>query len=157
MAFSIHGKQLKDQSLAACRSLFKSLAAPQNANINGRFQAEFVGPSWLRRAAGPALAVGGLGGWWGKDFDGKGGGLNLVEQDGALQTRIPVRLQIAISRIDHRPCVAIIYLHGSPFPWPLIEDELRWLDEQTLLGLTMFTKAGLHRISFPFLLHRQNS
>ncbi len=55
--------------------------------------------------------------------------------------------------VDRRPCLAVTYPAGSPFPWPQVVDELRFLDDDTLLGLTLVNMRGLNRLAFPFLLH----
>ncbi|MEZ4643531.1 MAG: hypothetical protein R3E31_12505 [Chloroflexota bacterium] len=133
--------------------LFCSLAATGEVGLNGRFRAEFVGPAWLRSLAGPALALGGLKGWWGKTFDGQGNGMNLVRLDSDICPRLPVRLQQLPSRLDGQPTMTVVYPPTSPYPWPWIVDELRWLDAETMLGMTIVTKAGLHRFPFPFVLH----
>lgn len=60
--------ELNHLSLRDFRELFTSLHVPGIETMRGIFQATFVGPSWLRTVAKPALAITGLGGWWGKEF-----------------------------------------------------------------------------------------
>ena len=135
--------------------LFHALTPPAMDEMHGRFRADFVGPAWLRRIAPPGLAPLGLGGWWGKTFDGRGQGMNIVRRQGQLVEVIPIRLKEADSLVDGRPGLAITYPPGTRFPWPIVIDEVRWLDDATLLGLTLVTKAGLHRLALPFLLQRE--
>ena len=140
--------------LGAFPGLFHELTPPTVEAMHGRFQAEFVGPGWLRRIAPPGLAPLGLGGWWGKTFDGRGQGINLVRRRGQLVEVIPIKLAEAPSLLDGRIGLNITYPPGSRFPWPIIIDEVRWLDDATLLGLTLVPKAGLHRLALPFLLRK---
>ena len=150
---SLHARPLNRRGLRSFRKLFLTLPLPEDGGLTGIFRAEFVGPSWLRATAPPALALGGLGGWWGKQFDGAGRGMNIVRRDGALSHTMPVALSVADSLVDRRPCLKVTYPTGSPIPWPLVVDELRFLDDDTLLGLTILNAGPLRRVAFPFLLH----
>ena len=84
-----------------------------------------------------------------------GRGLNLVQRGGAEQKIMPVVLEERPSLVDAQPTLTVVYPPGSRWPWPTIVDELRWLQEDTLLGLTIVTRLGLHRFAFPFLLQRE--
>jgi hypothetical protein len=154
MAQSVPIEELNKQSIGWYRAQFSTLDSPTMADMNGRFRAEFVGPGWLRAIAPPGLAPLGLGGWWGKTFDGQGGGMNIVQRKGQLQEIIPIVLKEADSRINGRSGLNITYPPGSRFPWPWVVDEIRWLDDNTILGMTLMTKAGMHRLALPFLLHK---
>jgi len=154
MMESLQAQALNSQPLSRFKDLFNTLESPAISEMNGRFQAEFVGPGWLRAVAPPGLAPLGLGGWQGKTFDSHGGGMNVVRRKGKLQEIIPIVLQETASRINGRSVLTITYPPGSRFPWPWIVDEIRWLDNSTLLGMTLVTKAGLHRLALPFLLHK---
>jgi hypothetical protein len=57
------------------------------------------------------------------------------------------------SLIDGMPGITLGYPKGSPFPWPWIVDEVRRLDEQTLLCMTLVKSRGLRKLAFPFILH----
>ena len=150
---TMRARTLNAHSLRGFRRLFITLPVPDAATLSGTFRAEFVGPGWLRKIAPTALVLGGLGGWWGKQFAGDGRGTNIVHRDGVLAPVMPVDLGLADSLIDRRPCVAVTYPAGSPFPWPWVVDELRFLDDDTLLGLTLLNLRGARRVAFPFLLH----
>jgi hypothetical protein len=123
--------------------------------MQGVYQSAFVGPGWLRAIAGPGLYPLGLGGWWGKQFDGRGRGSNIVRRGGRLSTRLAVTLVEAPSLVDGRPCLAVRYPSDSPFPWPLVIDELRLVDDRRLLGMTLVTRSPLNRLALPFLLTHQ--
>ena len=150
---SMRARAFNAHSLRGFRRLFITLPTPDAATLSGHFRAEFVGPDWLRKIAPAALALGGLGGWWGKTFATDGRGINLVRRERHIAPIMPVYLGLADSMIDRRPCLAVTYPAGSPFPWPRVVDELRFLDNDTLLGLTLLNLRGLRRVAFPFLLH----
>ena len=142
-------------SLASFRTLFSSLPPPALNTVEGIYQAAFAGPWWLRTIAGPGLYPLGLGGWWGKRLDGQGQSSNIVHRGGRLSPKMPVSLVECSSMIDGRPCLAVIYPPESPFPWPWVVDELRSLDDERLLGMTLVTWRPLKRLALPFLLSRR--
>jgi hypothetical protein len=149
-------KSLNQRSLASFKPLFASLVPPELASLRGIFQAELVGPAWLRRISPIAIALGGMRGWWGKVFDGTPSANNLVCRDGRVQRSLPLTLTEAPSLVDGRPGITTRYI-GCPFPWPFVVDELRWLDETILLGMMIVNVALLRALAFPFLLRRQDS
>ncbi len=156
MQASVQAQLLNRQTLMSFQSLFASLAPPSQATgLAGVYQAEFVGPAWLRQIAPPGLALGGLGGWWGKRFDGQGHGHNLVYRRGELAPVLPMMVQAAPSRLDGKAGLTLCYPAGSPFPWPWIIDEVRQLDATTLLGMSLTTLHWAPRLALPFLLHEQ--
>ena len=65
---------------------------------------------------------------------------------------VPIRLETRRSLIDGSPCVAVLYPGSSPWPLSRLVDELRLLDDEVLLGMTMLTPFGLQRFPFPFIL-----
>jgi hypothetical protein len=138
-------------SLGGLRRLFMSLSAPDS--LTGVYRAEFVGPAWLRALAPPSLALGGLAGWWGKAFDGRGGAVNIVVRDGAQRRVLRMTIARLPSLIDRASGLTLSYPKGSPFPWVWIVDEARRLDEQTLLCMTVIRPRGLRKLAFPFVLH----
>jgi hypothetical protein len=155
MTANIQEPQLTKGSLLSFRTLFSSLTPPALASMQGIYQSAFVGPLWLRTIAGPGLYPVGLGGWWGKQFDGRGRGSNIVNRGGRLATKLPVTLAETPSLIDGAPCLAVIYPAESPFPWPWVIDELRTVDDRRLLGMTLVTRPPLNKIALPFMLtHR---
>jgi hypothetical protein len=139
------------ESLSGLRRLFTSLPAP--ATLTGVYRAEFVGPGWLRVLAPPSLALGGLAGWWGKAFDGKGRAVNIVVRDGTQRRVLPMTVARVPSLIDGMPGLTLSYPKGSPFPWFWVVDELRRLDEHTFLCMTVIKLRGLRKLAFPFVLH----
>lgn len=148
------GAPLIGASLRALKQRFLSLPAPALSDLAGIYRAEFVGPAWLRTLAQPALALGGLRGWWGKAFDGQGGAANLVVRKGQRCRVLPMTVVTMPSLLDGRSAIALRYPPGSPLPWPWIIDEVRRLDKTTLLCMTLVNLTWLPRVPFPFLLHR---
>jgi hypothetical protein len=137
------------------QNLFESLPVPDAASIRGVYQASFVGPSWLRTSAKPALVLSGLGGWWGKEFHKERTAINIVVRAGNFSTRFPMKLVNAQSFIDGKDGLALHYQAGNPFPWMYIVDELRRIDDTTLLGMTLANLRGLRHLAFPFILQFQ--
>lgn len=153
MIESTSTQALNQASLATFRELFSQLAPPQLSTLEGTYRAAFIGPWWLRAIAGPGLWPLGLGGWWGKRFDGRGWGTNIVRRRGVLLDKLPIEVVEAPSLLDGKPAIAVIYPPGSPFPWPWVIDELRQLDETYLLGMTLVKRSPFNRFALPFLLH----
>lgn len=157
MTISIQAQELNRQSLASFRSLYRTLPVPTVASLTGTHRSEFVGPWWLRQIAGPGLAPLGLGGWWGKQFDAQGMGMNIVQRRANLTTIMPVKLVEMESLIDGRMGLTVTYPHDSRFPWPWVVDELRRIDENCLLGMTLVVRRPLSRLALPFLLHARET
>jgi hypothetical protein len=147
-------QNLNQMSLAAFRPLFGRLAAPTPEALPGAYAATFVGPAWVRRFAGPALAIVGLRGWCGKRILAGGHAMNLVCASGEIVETLPMTYELVPARIDGAPCARMTYPVSSRLPWPWIIDELRAWDADHLLGLTMLDRLGLARFAFPFLLTR---
>jgi hypothetical protein len=143
------------QTLRAHKEWFLSLSPPGPGTLQGVYQAEFVGPGWLQRLAGPALSLVSLKNWWGKVFDGPDRAENLVARGEGLLRTMPIRVDRVPSRLDGRPGVTLVYPRGSPFPWPWIVDELRQVEEGQILGVTLAAIPGLDRLALPFLLRRR--
>ena len=147
--------QLNQTPLRRFRDLFASLNIPEADSIRGKYRAAFVGPSWLRTSAGPALTITGLGGWWGKEFHDDGTAINIVLRAGDFSTRFPMKFVKARSFIDGRDGLALHYQPGNPFPWPIVVDEIRSLGESALLGMTIANVSRLRGLAFPFILQKQ--
>jgi hypothetical protein len=144
-------------SLPAIRRLFTSLTAPEASSLNGLARGIFVGPTWLRRMWGPLLAVTGLGGWWGKEFDLSSNATNLVFRDGSYKRIFPMFIVQQASHLDQKEGLALHYRPENPFPWPLIVDELRRIDSEMVLGMTLADIALFRRLAFPFILQSREA
>lgn len=147
---------LNQLSLAAIRKWFKTLDPPAPTSLRGYYRGQFVGPGWLRATWGPLLAITGLGGWWGKDFD-RDGAINLVLRKGQYRRIFPMHFTQQTSFLDGRPGLALRYRSDNPFPWPIILDELRVIDGETLLGMSLVDFGPLRGQAFPFTLRSQEA
>jgi len=143
--------------LKKIRALFAALPVPDHTSVRGTYRAAFVGPLWWRIAAVPTLTITGLGGWWGKEFHADGSAINIVLRAGDFSTRFPMKLVAAPSMIDGKGGLALHYQKGNPFPWMHIVDEIRRIDEKTLLGMTIANLRGLRDMALPFVLQQDST
>ena len=153
-----HTAQLNQLSLSAIRKLFTTLDAPPRDSLAGLCRGTFVGPGWLRASAKPLLAITGLGGWWGKEIShDAGGAINLVQRQGEYHRIFPMYFVQQMSFLDGKAGLALRYQKDNPFPWPIIVDELRRLDAETMLCMTLVDLPTLRRQTFPFILQSQEA
>lgn len=152
---------IRTASLRSLRALFASLHPPLEAQRRGFFRASFVGPAWLRWTAPPSLALAGLPGWQGKRFLGPTTATNVVRRAGREVEAMTMQVVSGPSQVDGQPGVALHYLPESgrpaPMPWRWVRDELRVLDDDTWLCMTVINLPLLRRLSFPFLLRREDA
>ena len=141
-------------SLTEFREYFSGLTIPEPTSLPGKYRAAFVGPGWLRKSAGPALALSGLGGWWGKEIQADETAINIVLRAGEFSKCFKMKFNHEKSFIDGKQGLALHYLPGNPFPWMYVVDEIRRVDTRTLLGMTRATVSGLRGLAFPFILEK---
>lgn len=141
-------------SLSAWRQRFAGLPPVTGPVSPCFFRAGFVGPAWLCRIAPGAVALGGLPGWAGKRFTTPGLAVNVLEGGDGLREVMPMRVAQGVSLLDDRPALVLIYGAGSPLLWRRVRDELRVLDAERWLGMTVIDVPGLRRLGWPFLLTR---
>ena len=141
-------------SLPEIRRFFSTLSPPEVASLPGLHRGFFVGPAWLTPLWPPTLAITGLGGWWGKDIDEAGEAVNIVRQKGVYQRRFRMYPVECTSHLDGKNGLALLYREENPFPWPKIVDELRRIDKEHILGMTLAEIGPLHKLGFPFVLQR---
>lgn len=127
----------------------------------GDLRAEFVAP--LRRVAPVGLGLVGLPRWHGKRFTGSGrdelAGVNLLRSPGGagVEERLPMHAALGAGIADGRPAVIVTYAEDAPRPWRWVRDELRQLDEETLVGMSYVDHPALRRGGLPFLLRGQGA
>ena len=147
-------------SIGALKKLFSSLPPPAPDMRRGFFRASFIGPAWLRATGRPSVAVSGLPGWQGKKFFNADDATNVLKKNGALVEALAMRVTPGISRVDGRQGVALHYVPQNgvpaPLPWRWVRDELRAVDANTLLGMTVIDLPLLRHLAFPFLLVRED-
>lgn len=148
--------RLNQLSIAAIRRLFTTLDPPEPDLLRGYYRGSFVGPGWLRASWGPLLTLTGLGGWWGKNFD-HSGAINLVIRHGKYRRIFPMDFIKQLSYIDGHDGLSLRYRNDNPFPWPIIVDELRRIDADTLLGMSLVDLGALRRQGFPFILEQRKA
>lgn len=146
--------RLSELSLGSLQTLFETLHPPSFALCHGNFRADFIGPAWLRMTAPPAIAASGLRGWRGKCFLEAGQAVNRVMRGGREEQVLPMTAAIRPSLRDDTPVLALTYGASSPLPWRFVCDEVRQLDEDHLLAMTVIDLPGLRRLGVPFLLTR---
>ncbi|MCC5950655.1 MAG: GMC family oxidoreductase [Acidimicrobiia bacterium] len=145
--------------LAAWLRCFRTLPAPALPTLEGTFAAELLGPRAMRKVATVALARTGLPGWEGKRFfavDGAVAGTNRCRPAGGDEVGevLPMRVTTDRSRWDGFTVAAITYRRDAPRPWRWVRDEVRAVDQDTLVGITMVDVPGGRRCPTPFLLRR---
>ena len=150
-------ERLNRLSLFDFPGYFSSLEAPRAEALQGLFKGSFVGPGWLRELAGPLLVITRMGRWLGKDIDAGGRALNLVRTDGGIVQKLPMQLLEQESLIDGKPGLALSYEASNPFPWPFIVDELRSIQPDLVLGMTITRLGPLARLPLPFVLQPRTS
>jgi len=139
-------------ALRVLAARWRALPAPASITaLVGDTAAAFVGPAWLRMSAPRGLALLGFAGWRGKRFAADGTGVNL---HAGGRAGLVMRAALAPSRLDGEPCIAVTYPRDAPFPWCRVRDEVRPLDADTLLAMSVLDVPGLRRIGLPFVLRR---
>ena len=145
-------EQLNRLSLFEFPEYFSSLATPRADALQGLYKGTFVGPAWLQRLAGSLLVITRMGKWLGKDIDAGGRAINLVRTKEGIVQKLPMRLMEQDSLIDGKPGLALRYEASNPFPWPWIVDELRSIQHDLVLGMTITQIGPLVRLPLPFVL-----
>ncbi|MFP5411017.1 MAG: hypothetical protein ACLGG6_08580 [Gammaproteobacteria bacterium] len=151
--------QLTGASLGKLRDLFATLPPPSAAMRDGFFRARFIGPFWLRAPAPLSVHLMGLPNWQGKRFQTPDTATNRVIRNGQETEYLCMTLLPGPSLVDGKDGLALHYLvqpdgTASPAPWRWVRDELRALDDDTLLGMTVIDQPLLRLLAFPFLLER---
>ena len=96
-------QSLRGRTLRHVLDRFSRLSAGDLEQLSGDWKAEFVGPRWLIAAAPLSLSLVGFRGWWGKRLFAEKSA-NLF--DGGTRTGYSMRLEVASSVFDGRPCWA---------------------------------------------------
>lgn len=150
-------EKLDKYSLSELRRYFFSLKPPEPGSMQGLMRGYFVGPGWLKKLWGPTLFLFGFSGWCGKEINPQGEAFNILLRKGKFEKRFPMYFVQEPSHLDGQPGLAFRYHSGNPFPWNLIVDELRRIDEQHVMGMTLAELGPLKRMAFPFVLEQKGS
>jgi hypothetical protein len=146
---------LATASLSQIGAVFRGLQPVPASARQGFFRARFIGPWWLRASAAPGLVLGGLPGWQGKRFLDESTATNVLKTRQGLVEKFRMTCQDGISSVDGRMGVALNYGKDAPPPWRWIRDELRELDDNTWLAMTVVDLPLLRGLALPFLLQRE--
>ncbi|KRW61866.1 hypothetical protein [Pseudomonas sp. TTU2014-080ASC] len=146
---------LTSASLGEIKTVFNELEPVPAGARQGFFRASFVGPWWLRASAGPGLVLGGLPGWQGKRFIDANTATNVLQRRHGVEEKLRMSCQESVSAVDGRMGVALIYGADAPLPWRWIRDELRMLDDNTWLAMTVVDVPILRGLALPFVLQRE--
>jgi hypothetical protein len=130
--------------------LFNKLTPVES--LSGIYQPELPGHRFLVPFKWLFLRVTGLPGWKGKQFMGTHA-LNLITRSNRVVSGPRMDLSIRPSRIDGKQGLAATYGPEAPFMWRHCTDEFRWLDDQTILGMSHFDVIGMRSIKTMFILH----
>lgn len=145
-------------SIGTLKALFSSLPPPHAGMRHGFFRASFIGPAWLRVTGRPSVALSGLPGWQGKKFLNADDATNVLLKGGTVREALAMRVTPGLSQVDGKPGLALHYVpqqgKPAPLPWRLVRDELRAVDDNTILGMTVIDLPLLRLLAFPFLLTR---
>lgn len=142
-------------SLAELKKLFSTLAPPPAEMRAGFYRATFIGPWWLRLSGRPSVALGGLPGWQGKRFLSPTTATNILLKSGVTSEALFMQLESGVSQVDGKQGVALTYGADAPLPWRYIRDEVRAIDANRILGMTVINLPLLNKLGFPFLLVRE--
>jgi hypothetical protein len=144
-----------NRSLGALYRQFRSLPSATGLDRQGFYRGYFVGPWWMRVQAPAFVFLTGLPGWLGKKFLNPDLAANVVMRGGQIAEGPRMRWVELTSTFDRRPGVGLRYESEAPMPWRWITDELRQVDPNTFLGMSVVDAAGLRRLGIPFLLVRE--
>jgi hypothetical protein len=136
------------------RRLFARLQPPEAGQLNGFFRARFVGPFWMRWSGPSTLSLTGLPGWQGKRFLGNAQATNVLKVKGQEREALRMTVVPGQSLVDGKAGIALHYGTEAPRPWRWVRDELRVIDENTILGITIVDAPVIRHFRFPFVLER---
>lgn len=146
---------INTHSLGRLSRLFSTLSAPSDKVRSGVWRGRFIGPWWLRGTAPTLVGLTGLPGWQGKRFLDPDRAANIVVKRGATTEGPMMNWVRCVSKLDGKDGVGLRYVADAPMPWRWVTDELRAIDADTILGMTVLDVPGFRRIGFPFLLTRK--
>lgn len=148
-------ESLVKSSLSEIKQIFCELESSRQSIPPAFYRAYFIGPWWLRAMAKPSIALGGLKGWQGKEFISEAQATNILELDSLVIKKLQMSLVDIVSNVDAQQGMALDYGKDAPVPWRWIKDEVRVLDANTLLCMTVIDLPLLRHFQFPFVLCRE--
>ena len=147
---------LATASLGYIRQFFRGLSSDVGTITPGFYRASFIGPWWLKIIAMPSIALSGLKGWQGKKFFDAYTATNILQTQQGLVEKLQMHCVHGMTLEDGQQGVALNYGADTPIPWRWIKDEMRVLDDQTYLCMTVIDLPFIRKLSFPFILRRES-
>jgi len=113
---------------------FGGLAAVDESTSIGDYQAIIVGPKLMQFFAKITLPLIGFYRWKGKRLQGNGKGVNIyLDKNNKDFPKNPMNIATSASWLDRKPALILSYPAGSPFFCRFLRDELRRLDDDTII------------------------
>ena len=142
--------------------MFRGLSQPDSlAPFLGKHRSEYIGVAPMRLPSPFAMGLAGFSDWRGKVFRPNDkdstvlDGMNMFGDEATRTERYPMSSRIGPSSIDGKPAFIVTYPQDTRHPWCRATDELRMIDDDTLLGITFFNYPLIKYLPVPFLLRRE--
>lgn len=143
---------IASNALSEIKRIFRSAKPIGSQQMTGTYNGYPAGPWWFRLGSGPTLGLSGFGGWLGKAFLGQGKATNLFRSGTQTVQKFPMTITVRPSQLDGQPTFVLLYPKQARVPWCWVTDELRMLEDGTVLGLTFVDAPLLRHMVFPFVL-----
>jgi hypothetical protein len=143
---------LPQLSIARLKQAFRQGRAVQAKELQGFYAGVPAGPWWFRLGSGPTMGLTGFAGWLGKQALGQGRAVNLFQSPSGPKQRFPMTLGRRASLIDGQDTLVLNYPADARAPWCWVTDELRWMADGRLLGMTFVDAPWIRHMVFPFVL-----
>jgi hypothetical protein len=139
-------------SISRLKQAFRQGKRVDAAELQGFHAGVPAGPWWFRLGSGPTMGMTGFGGWLGKQVLGQGRAVNLFEAPSGPEQRFPMTLGRRPSLIDGQDTLVLNYPADARAPWCWVTDELRWMADGRILGMTFVDAPLIRHMVFPFVL-----
>lgn len=111
----------------------------------------------MRASARPTLNLTGLPNWQGKRFLTPHTATNVLLSKQGKVDALNMTLTAVTSYVDGKSGLALTYGSDAPAPWRWVRDELRMVDNNTILAITYVDLPILRLFPFPFVLQREQT
>lgn len=139
-------------SISHLKPAFRQGRRVDAAELQGFYAGVPAGPWWFRLGSRPTMGMTGFGGWLGKQVLGQGRAVNLFEAPSGPEQRFPMTLGRRASLIDGQDTLVLNYPADARTPWCWVTDELRWMADGRILGMTFVDAPLIRHMVFPFVL-----
>lgn len=142
---------LSQRGIARLKQAFRQGRSVAAAELKGFYAGVPAGPWWFRLGSGPTMRMTGFGGWMGKQFLGEGRAANQFQTKAGIELRFPMTLARAPSRLDGIDTLVLNYPADARAPWCWVTDELRRMDDGSILGMTFVDAPLVKHLVFPLV------